>query len=245
MTRLTRPSDIRQLGTILAVFAHPDDETYTCGGILTIAVANGQRVVCVTATKGENGVQDAARWPAATLGEVRAAELQAALDILGVSEHRWLGYADGRCAGVPVDEAAAKLAAIMHDCRPDSILSFGPDGLTGHPDHQAVSAWVEAAVTRLEQPPAVYQATDTREQYEKYFKAADEQLNIYFNIAEPHCTPIEDCAIYLSLPPATRDQKFAAFRAMPSQMEKLLEVFGEEGFKDAFGVEAFARMRSS
>ena len=55
--------DIRELGTILSVWAHPDDEAYLCGGIMAMATAAGSRVVCVTATRGELGVTDALRWP--------------------------------------------------------------------------------------------------------------------------------------------------------------------------------------
>lgn len=88
-----------QLGTILGdrilgIWAHPDDETYLCGGLMARAVQSGARVVCVTATRGELGSTDPDRWPAgAALAEVRTRELEDALGRLGVTEHRAGRYA--------------------------------------------------------------------------------------------------------------------------------------------------------
>ena len=76
--------DIADLGTILSVWAHPDDETYLCAGIMSAAVDNGQTVVCVTATRGEGGSPDHKKYPPEAMGKVREAELLACLEILGV-----------------------------------------------------------------------------------------------------------------------------------------------------------------
>ena len=79
-----------ELGTILGVWAHPDDETYLSAGLMARAVRNGSRVVCVTATRGEGGSMDEEKWPPESMGEVRTAELERSLQILGVDEHVWL-----------------------------------------------------------------------------------------------------------------------------------------------------------
>ena len=94
--------DIRDLGTVLSIWAHPDDEAYLCGGVMAMAAAAQSRVVCVTATRGELGVTDPTRWPPEQLVTIREAELAECLRILGVTEYRWLDYPDGRCAGVDV-----------------------------------------------------------------------------------------------------------------------------------------------
>ena len=92
---------MRSLGTVLGVWAHPDDETYLCGGIMAAAVAAGSRVVCVTATRGELGSTDPVRWPPGeALARVRTEELENALRHLGVTEHHWLDYPDGARADV-------------------------------------------------------------------------------------------------------------------------------------------------
>jgi len=65
--------DIRELGTILSIWAHPDDEAYLCGGIMAMAAAADSRVVCVTASRGELGVTDPTRWPPEQLASIREA----------------------------------------------------------------------------------------------------------------------------------------------------------------------------
>jgi LmbE family N-acetylglucosaminyl deacetylase len=188
---------------------------------MAAAVANGQRVVCVTATRGEAGVQDESRWPAEKLGEIRENELMEALKILGITEHHWLDYADGCCCDVPVDEGEDRLKQIIAQTKPDTILIFGPDGLTGHPDHQTVSCWVDCATkgTNI----SVYHCVEEEQSYEEFLKLADEQFDIYFNIDKPPVHHRDQCDIALDLGKDIVRQKLAAWRAMPSQTESMLK----------------------
>jgi LmbE family N-acetylglucosaminyl deacetylase len=209
--------NIRELGTILFVGAHPDDEIFIAGGILAQAVRNGQRVACVTATHGEQGVQDTRLTPG-ELAQVRIRELEKSLAILGVKEHSWLSYSDGRCAEADKAEAADKVRRVVEKVRPDTILTFGPDGLTGHPDHQAVSGWVSQAAgsgTR------VLWAVVAPEQYEQ-LRPADEAANIFYNIERPPLAEPADCAVDFRLPPDVTELKSRAFEVVASQMEKIL-----------------------
>ena len=98
--------DIRELGTILSIWAHPDDEAYLCGGIMAMAAAAGSRVVCVTASSRRAWRDRSDEVAARAAPAIREAELAACLGILGVKEHRWLGYPDGGCADVDIDTAA-------------------------------------------------------------------------------------------------------------------------------------------
>ena len=91
--------DVAELGTILGIWAHPDDEAYLSGGLMALARDNGQRVVCVTATRGERGTPDPVAWPPDRLAAERTQELAQCLSVLGVHEHHWLDYRDGECAG--------------------------------------------------------------------------------------------------------------------------------------------------
>ena len=93
-----------ELGTILSIWAHPDDETYLAGGIMAAARDHGRRVVCVTASSGEHGTDDPGTWPPHRLGQIRRWEADAAMAILGVIEHHVLGYADG---GLRADDLSA------------------------------------------------------------------------------------------------------------------------------------------
>src|SRR4051794_40577094 len=135
------PADVRTLGTVLGIWAHPDDESFLSGGLMAAARDAGQRVVCVTATLGEHGTSDKVTWPPRRLAAVRSRELRAALAALGVHEHSMLGYRDGTCADQPVGSVVSRLSQLVRDVAPDTIVTFGPDGLTGHSDHQAVSRW--------------------------------------------------------------------------------------------------------
>ena len=237
--QITTPEDVNRLGTILGIWAHPDDESFLAGGLLATAARNGQTVVCVTATRGEAGVQDPKRWPPERLGKIRAAELKAAFNILGLRLHHWLGYADGELAQVPEAEVVARLRRLMERYRPDTIVTFGPEGLTGHPDHQAVSRWAGRVAALSPPRPRVFHAVLTPEQYRDHYKPADEQLNFFFNIDQPPQVPAKDCAVAYELPDDIQELKHQAFVAMPSQMEQLCRVLGDEKFHQIFGAEYF------
>ena len=119
----------------------------TCpAGLMALARANGQRVVCVTATRGELGTADPAAWPPERLAAERTRELADCLAVLGVHEHHWLGYRDCGCAAA--DAPISGHCSLPSDASGSGrtrCSTFGPDGLTGHPDHRAVSAWTGAA----------------------------------------------------------------------------------------------------
>jgi LmbE family N-acetylglucosaminyl deacetylase len=217
---------VAELGTIACVWAHPDDETYLSAGIMAQAVENGQRVVCVTATKGELGSQDAERWPLATLAEVREAELMTALSFLGVEDHRWLDYPDGGCEAIPDDDATEKVEAILAEVGADTVLTFGPDGQTGHPDHIAVCRWATSAAART--GAAVYYSTVTPEWWEGpgAFLA---QYDVWF-AGNPSITAPEELAINFELSDELLERKYSAIAAQVSQSEGLLANVGKEFF---------------
>ena len=108
-------TDVGDLGTVLGVWAHPDDEAFLTAGLMAAARDNGQRVVCVTATLGERGTPDALRWPPGRLGPTRVHELRASLAALGVSEHHLLGVPDGGCATAPRKAVVDRLKASGRD----------------------------------------------------------------------------------------------------------------------------------
>lgn len=230
--------DVKNLGTILFIGAHPDDETFTAGGLLAAAVANGQKVIIVTATKGEGGVQDESRWPANQLASIREAEMIEALKILGCNQHHWLDYTDGGCATDSGDRALQRIKEVIEENQPDTILTFGPDGLTGHPDHQTVCAWASQA---NQGRVAIYHAVEERELYERYMKPAGQQANWYYNIENPPMKLAADCAIALKLTPELRDLKLRALQAMPSQYEKFFTNTPPDLLEHLFTIECFVK----
>jgi N-acetyl-1-D-myo-inositol-2-amino-2-deoxy-alpha-D-glucopyranoside deacetylase len=137
--------------TLMSVHAHPDDETISAGGAMARYVAEGRRVVLVTGTRGEQGeivipemdTPDNHR----RLGELRAAELEAAMGELGVTEWENLGYRDSDMMGregnndprcfwqADLDEAAGRLTWLVRRYKPDVMTTYNSFGGYGHPDH--------------------------------------------------------------------------------------------------------------
>lgn len=127
---------------LAAVLAHPDDESRLIGGTLARAAAEGALVSLYCATQGEAG--DARRPPAETAA-LRDGELRAAAAALGIGE-LWLDtFPDGGLAEVDPDAVIARIVRFLRATRPQAVLTFGPDGRTGHPDHIAVGRRAEAA----------------------------------------------------------------------------------------------------
>lgn len=133
---------------LLAVLAHPDDESLGFGGTLAKYAAEGVETHLLTATRGERGRFGAEGRNAdpAVVGRVREAELRAAADVLGIQEVSILGYGDGAVDTVDVATAIPAIAAHIRRVRPHVVLTFGPEGGYGHPDHIAISQFTTAAV---------------------------------------------------------------------------------------------------
>jgi LmbE family N-acetylglucosaminyl deacetylase len=233
MTRLTPD----RLGTILGVWAHPDDEAYLSAGLMALARDAGQRVVCVTATRGEQGTDDPVRWPPERLARRREIELRASLAALGVTEHQFLGYVDGTCARADAGTAIARIAAIMAAVAPDTIVTFGPDGLTGHEDHQTVSAWTTAAHAQVAPHARLLYATTT-DTFADRWRDLHERLDI-FSDGTPLRTPRDQIALELTLDADLADRKLVALRAQASQTDGLIATLGEGRYRAWFSSETF------
>jgi LmbE family N-acetylglucosaminyl deacetylase len=249
VSTVVRPGPVAEvvagLGTILGVWAHPDDEAYLSGGIMVAGVDAGARVVCVSATRGEQGTPDPEAWPPARLAAVREVELAASLGVLGVTEHVQLGYPDGGCAEVPADEAVDRLVELIADVRPDTVLTFGPDGMTGHIDHRTVSAWTSAAVARstAARPPRLLYATTAVDWCDR-FESLHRALEI-FPPGLPLRVAPEEVAFDLVLPAAILDRKVAGLLAHDSQVAPLVETMGEDVFRSWVANECFRPARTS
>jgi len=230
---------VEDLGTVLGVWAHPDDDIYLSSGVMAAAAAAGERVVDVTATRGEGGSMDEKRWPPEHMGEVRTAELHRSLEILGVKEHRFLQGCLDVDMQTPLDEVGrAQVLDIVRDIQPDTVLTFGPDGMTGHVGHMSVSRWATESFREAAPSGArLFYATNSPEWVEEWVpKLAP--FNIFLPGSPPQ-TPRDDIALLLDLDDELRDLKLQAISAHESQVEGLLEVFGGEGFKRAFAQESF------
>jgi len=142
--------------TILAVFAHPDDESLACGGTLARAADAGARIVLLCATRGERGsISDAALVPDGDLGRVRTSELREAAAILGIADVSVFDHPDGELRWADVPELHDEIVAAIGRWRPDAIVTFDEDGLYWHLDHVGVHERTLSAVQSfgVEAPP--------------------------------------------------------------------------------------------
>src|SRR5262245_2679336 len=137
----------------MCVLAHPDDESLGTGGALAKYAAEGIETYVLTATRGEKGRfgESNERPSPDVVGATREAELRAAARELGVHDVTILGYPDGGVDAVPPALAQQAIADHLHRVRPDVVITFGPDGAYGHPDHIAISQLTTAAVMRAAQ----------------------------------------------------------------------------------------------
>jgi LmbE family N-acetylglucosaminyl deacetylase len=128
--------------TLMALFAHPDDEAFGTGGSLAKYAAEGCEVYLVTATRGEAGeiVVPELTTPA-NLPYVREQELRCACEIYGIHAPRFLDYPDGLLPIIHQGQAVGKLVLLIRELKPDVLITFGLDGIYGHYDHIAVHHW--------------------------------------------------------------------------------------------------------
>jgi LmbE family N-acetylglucosaminyl deacetylase len=133
---------------LLCILAHPDDESLAMGGVLARYAAEGVETYLVTATSGERGWQGAPEeHPGAQqLTRIREAELRAAAEILGIRGLSLLRYPDGGLAAADPGALIARIAQAVRQIRPQVVVTFGPDGATGHPDHIAIGQLTTSAL---------------------------------------------------------------------------------------------------
>lgn len=139
---------------LLCVFAHPDDESLGVGGTLAKYAADGVDIHLVTATRGEHGWfgSPQEKPDPGVLGKIREEELRAAANVLGIREVHFLNYIDGFLDEAKPLEVISKIAAHIRRVKPQVVITFGPDGGYGHPDHIAISQFTTAAITGAADP---------------------------------------------------------------------------------------------
>lgn len=139
---------------LMAVLAHPDDESLGIGGTLAKYTAEGVGTYLLTATRGERGWRgDLAADPGLeAFGKAREAELLAAAKILGLREVHFLNYLDGDLDQADPAGAIGQIVGHLRRLRPQVVLTFGPEGAYGHPDHMAISQFTTAALVAAADP---------------------------------------------------------------------------------------------
>lgn len=224
---------------MLGVWAHPDDETYLSSGLMARAVRAGNRVVCVTATRGEGGSMDEDRWPSATLAAVREQELMRCMEILGVTEHHFLGLPDVDWH-TPLPEHGAELVEeFVRTVRPDTVLTFGPEGMTGHVGHQSVHRWTTDAFHAAAPPGSrLFYAVHEQERAVA-FKDRLHELGAMRGDAQLPMHPRASIELAYDLEPDMLELKLAAIAMHESQTEGMVAAFGADVFRTGMSGEFF------
>lgn len=164
---------------LLCVFAHPDDESLGNGGILAKYVAEGIETSLIVATRGERGWWgNKEEYPGLeAFGKRREAEVRAAAKVLGLRQVEFLDYVDGELDQADPTEAIAKIVGYLRRVRPDVVVTFGPDGAYGHPDHIAICQFTTAALAQAANPTALDENSLAPHGVSKlYYMVATQQL---------------------------------------------------------------------
>ena len=274
----------RQL-TLMAVHAHPDDEATGTGGVLARYAAEGIRTVLVTCTDGACGDGPGGVKPGqpghdpAAVAALRRTELETACEVLHVSDLELLGYPDSGMMGwaensapgsfwsTPVPEAAARLADLMRQYRPDVVVTYDENGFYGHPDHIQAHRITMAALELTGIGSKVYWTTAPRSAMAEFQRvmieagmefeppeithdadadadadtAADseQQPELEIGLPDEEITTWVDVAEFGA-------QKYRALQAHESQGDNIFFLnLGVERFTKLMGVETFLRVRDS
>lgn len=254
--------------TLMAVHAHPDDEATSTGGTLARYAAEGVRTVLVVCTDGAQGDGPGGVKPGepahdrAAVAALRRAELDASAAALKVSAVEMLGYADSGMMGwpsnddprsfwqTPVAEAAARLAALMEQYRPDVVVTYDENGFYGHPDHIQAHRITMAAADETGVPAKVYWTTMPRSALPE-FAAAMRDLGADWDepdgdqpAPEPEIgLPDEQITTWIDVS-AHLDRKHEALEAHASQLDNIIFLrLPDELFARFMSTETYLRVR--
>ena len=185
------------VSTIVFLHAHPDDEASQTSGSMARAVDEGHRVVVVFATNGDHGEAPQDLAPGETVVHRRRREADASAAAIGLHRVAWLGYKDSGMTGweqnthegafvaADVDEAAARLAAVLDEEDADVVVGYDWNGGYGHPDHIRVHHVLHRAAALAARPPRVLESTYNRDAMRRFAEAARSAGEETWDIDEP------------------------------------------------------------
>lgn len=221
---------------LLGVWAHPDDEAYLAAGLMAEWVASGGSVTLIAVTDGELGFPETDTRPTHVRAAQRRAELTTAMASIGVHDIRFLGIPDGSVADEPPTLLGLSIRIVIDEIRPDVITTFGPDGVTGHPDHIVTSqattrAWMETRRGEL------WYAAKTTSWLDDWRELHD-RFGVWMT-DEPVGVEPEDLQVVIDLGDRELDRKRRVLAAHGSQTIGLSEAFGEDVYRSWICQEAF------
>jgi LmbE family N-acetylglucosaminyl deacetylase len=166
----------------MCILAHPDDESYGMGAVLAKYAAEGVQTSLLTATRGQRGWPDPTRpYPGPQeLGRLRERELGEAARLLGLQRVDLLEHMDGELDQVPHTVIVSEIVAHLRRERPQVVVTFGPNGTYGHPDHIAISQFCSAAAVVSGSPEYHPELGQPHQVAKLYYMAETKDLMDYF-----------------------------------------------------------------
>jgi N-acetylglucosamine malate deacetylase 2 len=215
---------------LLAVFAHPDDEAFGAGGTLARYAAEGAHVTLLTVTRGEAGMSS--NLPLAGPAEVgaqRARELQCSCEALGIHRVCLLSYPDGQLSEQTPEEVIERIARAIRELRPHVIITFGPDGVTGHPDHVAISHLTTAAFHRAGEAHRT-EGLLTHRPERLFYVAIPASIARQWEFDDLHATPDERIGAVIDISDYTpaKLKALRCHRSQQSDVDRVLAAWGGE-----------------
>lgn len=252
--------------TLMAVHAHPDDESSSTGGILARYADEGVRTVVVTCTNGELGDAPGGIKPGEDghdedeVARIRLGELERACETLGVAHLEVLGYHDSGMAdwdhrdrpdvfcNVSVDDAALRLSALFEQYQPDVVVTYDESGGYDHPDHVHASRVTLAAVAKTAIPSKAYLIAFRRSMFERFRDIVEEQGGDVSEFPQPDPEQVRlmdavEASITTTIDvSAVVERKRIALATHASQIEdSLWSRLPAESFRTLFAEESFIR----
>jgi LmbE family N-acetylglucosaminyl deacetylase len=233
--------------SILAVYAHPDDESFVPGGTIARYAFEGVKVTLVCATRGEEGMLgDPPLADRASLGECREDELLCSCRVLGVDRICFLDFIDSRLSTYPHPDVEGKIVEIVRTVKPQVVITFGSEGITGHPDHAAISHFTTDAFFDAGRPdkyPELKElGLDFYQPAKLYYsvlpKSLAESLSVKLKgVEEDKITAVIDVSRYAHI---KKEALFCHRTQLPDFMK-----FNEEDFNKIFTLEYFSLVYSN
>lgn len=233
--------------SLLAVYAHPDDESFVPGGTIARYAFEGARVTLVCATRGEEGMLgEPPLADRASLGECRQEELLGSCKVLGIDRICFLDLYDGKLDTYPHPDVEGRIVEIIRQVKPQVVITFGPEGITGHPDHAAISHFTTDAFFDAGRPDKYpelkEQGLDVYQPGKLYYsvlpKTVAESLTVkLMGVEEYEITAVIDVTRYTHI---KRDALFCHRTQLPD-----FRKFSEQDFSKIFTTEYFSLIHSS
>ena len=223
---------------LLGIWSHPDDESYLAAGLMDRVRRSGGEVTLLTVSDGEQGFPDDDHRPIDLRRRQRCRELRSAMASIGVLDLRLLGLPDGAVSAAPRGDLVRALRAAMDDVRPDLVVTFGPDGITGHPDHVATSGAATAAWLDYGDGELLYAAKTVA--WLDEWRSLHDRVGLWM-AEEPDGVASDDVELDLVLEAAPLDRKRRTLAHHASQTTAVAEVMGEATYRRWIAQETFRR----